>query len=86
MAQISILRSGGKPLFGETVQEGASHQTAVQGQELADQLNERLREKYRNYERAAARLELRGELDAAELLRRAAGRARLLRNTPTPAE
>ncbi len=86
MAQIAILRSGGKPLFGETAQEGSSHKAAIQGQELADQLNERLREKYRNYERAAARLELRGELDAAELLRRAAGKARLLRNTPAPAE
>lgn len=48
---------------------------------LAEQLSERLAEKYRNYERAAARLELRGETDAAKVLRRAAGRLRLIRNT-----
>lgn len=50
--------------------------------DLAVQLNSRLKEKYRNYERAAARLELRGERDAAELLRKAAARVRLLRNAP----
>lgn len=48
---------------------------------LALQLSERLAEKYRNYERAAARLEMRGETDAAKVLRRAAGRLRLIRNT-----
>ncbi|GJL90603.1 MAG: hypothetical protein DHS20C04_02620 [Hyphococcus sp.] len=48
-----------------------------------DQLSERLQEKYREYERAALRLELRGEHDAAKVLRQAAGRARLLRNTHT---
>lgn len=48
---------------------------------LAEQLTERLAEKYRNYERAAARLEMTGETDAAKVLRRAAGRLRLIRNT-----
>ena len=49
---------------------------------LAEELNRRLREKYRSYERAAARLELRGEHDAAALLRKAASRARRLKNMP----
>jgi len=82
MAQIAILRSGGKPLFGGADQTDTSRLAATQGQALADQLNERLREKYRNYEKAAARLELRGDHDAAELLRRAAGKARMLKNAP----
>lgn len=50
--------------------------------DLATQLSDRLVEKYRNYERAAARLELRGESDAAEVLRKAAARLRKIRNCP----
>lgn len=73
----NTLRSRGKPLFGAGIEEVRS-ETA----DLREQLNRRLKEKYRNYERAAARLELRGEHDAAQLLRRAAGRMRLLRNQP----
>lgn len=83
MAQIAILRSGGKPLFGGAVAEREKPAPHAQDpQDLAYELNERLREKYRNYERAAVRLELRGELDAAALLRQAAGKVRLLRNVP----
>lgn len=41
-------------------------------------LLQRLSEKSENYERAASRLELRGEIDAAKVLRRAAGRLRTL--------
>ncbi|WP_428407277.1 hypothetical protein [Hyphococcus sp.] len=79
MTQVTVLRSGGKPLFGEAVPSEAPRQI-LEGQALAYKLNERLREKYRNYERAALRLEIRGEYDAATVLRRAAGRVRLLRN------
>ncbi len=64
-------------LFGAAKTENAANTG------LAEQLTERLAEKYRNYERAAARLELRGERDAAKVLRRAAGRLRLLKNTGT---
>ena len=42
-------------------------------------LSRRLEEKMQNYERAAARLELRGEDDASRLLVRAANRIRTLR-------
>ena len=94
MTQVTCLRSGGKQLFGsDDLQDGQGpNQSHGRAQDygasaaLTAELNARLREKYRNYERAAARLELRGEHDAAELLRRAAGRARLLRNVPKPAE
>ncbi|MAW81524.1 MAG: hypothetical protein CMI63_14905 [Parvularcula sp.] len=79
MAQMTILRSGGTPLFGEP-ERREPPAYVLEGEHLAQELNQRLREKYRNYERAAARLELRGEHDAANLLRRAAGRVRLLRN------
>lgn len=86
---------GGKPLFGpkpaqspekaRTIQDRLQRLVSVPApkpkQTLVDQLNERLQEKYREYERAALRLELRGEHDAAKVLRQAAGRARLLRNT-----
>jgi len=71
------LRSGGKPLFGTAAAPVRDRDAA-----LADELHRRLREKYRNYERAAARLELRGEHDAADLLRKAASRARRLKNMP----
>ena len=54
--------------------------------DLATQLSDRLVEKYRNYERAAARLELRGESDAAEVLRKAAARLRKIRNNPDSGE
>ncbi|PQA88186.1 hypothetical protein [Hyphococcus luteus] len=77
MAQSGTLRSRGKPLFGEAVAP-----CPEKTPDLAAELNRRLREKYRNYERAALRLELRGDYDSAQVLRRAAGRARLLRNRP----
>ncbi len=77
MAGSDYMRSGGKPLFGTALAPAQR-----QKPDLTAQLNERLREKYRSYERSAARLEIRGEHDAAQLLRRAAGRARLLRNRP----
>jgi hypothetical protein len=48
---------------------------------LAEQISERLAEKYQNYEKAALRLELRGEHDAAAVLHKAAARLRLIRNT-----
>ncbi len=77
MARSVTLRSRGKPLFGEGVAPGPKGTAS-----LADELNRRLKEKYRNYERAALRLELRGDYDSAQVLRRAASRARLLRNRP----
>ncbi len=70
-----------KPLFGPAP---APARTA-RPRDLATQLNERLREKYQGYERAALRLELRGEYEAADLLRREAGKVRLLRNAPAKA-
>jgi hypothetical protein len=71
------------PLRGEAVIRPSTRKgiAAAPKQSLVDQLNERLQEKYREYERAALRLELRGEHAAAKVLRQAAGRARLLRNT-----
>ncbi len=76
-----------KPLFGA---EPTRHRRSPglangaparpSGQALAVQLTDRLAEKHRNYERAALRLELRGETDAADVLRRAAARLRLIRN------
>lgn len=77
MVQSYPLRSGGKPLFGP-----APSPVRDSGAALAAELNRRLREKYRSYERAAARLELRGEHDAAAVLRQAASRARRLKNCP----
>jgi|GEM_PF-2800899 len=88
---------GGKPLFGpkpvqapekarhihDRLQRLVSAPAPAPKLSLVDQLNERLQEKYREYERAALRLELRGEHAAAKVLRQAAGRARLLRNTHT---
>lgn len=85
--QIFNTLPGGKPLFGPGPAPQRSAESADRSQigkgpnkSLADQLNERLMEKYRGYERAAARLELRGEHDAAKVLRQAASKARLLRN------
>ena len=81
--------SGGKPLFGPAPERPAAVAANIDGRlerlanrpapSLAKQLSERLAEKYRNYERAALRLELRGEHDAAKLLRAAAERVKLLR-------
>lgn len=45
---------------------------------VAAMLTRRLSEKRENYERAASRLELRGEADAAQVLRRAASRLQRL--------
>ncbi|WDI32774.1 hypothetical protein PUV54_06135 [Hyphococcus flavus] len=53
---------------------------------LQEQISDRLVEKYQNYERAAMRLDLRGEHDAAEVLKKAAARLRLIRNTGADAE
>lgn len=81
MAQDSQPRSisihSNKPLFG------AAPKPAIKKErDLTAELNDRLKEKYRGYERAALRLELRGEHDAAAVLRKAASRVRLLRNAP----
>ncbi|MEO1137055.1 MAG: hypothetical protein AAFW68_10695 [Pseudomonadota bacterium] len=78
MAQNSQSRSvsiqSKTPLFG------AAPKPAIKKErDLTAELNNRLKEKYRGYERAAARLELRGEHDAATVLRKAASRVRLLR-------
>lgn len=69
-----------EPLFGATPKPAIKTE-----RDLAAELNARLKEKYRGYDRAAARLELRGEHDAANVLRRAASRVRLLRNAPQTA-
>ncbi|MEZ5893585.1 MAG: hypothetical protein R3C58_10670 [Parvularculaceae bacterium] len=63
-----------RPLFGQAEPTGPS---AVE-QELARRLNERLTEKGENYDRAAARLEMRGEHDAAKVLRQASARLKAL--------
>ncbi|WP_425410498.1 hypothetical protein [Hyphococcus sp.] len=70
----------GKIRHGKLFGTADTPATPRRGQSLAEQLSQRLSEKYTNYERAAARLELRGEHDAAIVLRRAAGRLRLIRN------
>jgi hypothetical protein len=81
-------QSGTKPLFGPAPESapgiaarpGPAAGTYARKPGLAAQITERLQEKYHSYERAALRLELRGEHDAATLLRAAAGRARILKN------
>lgn len=50
------------------------------GNPLAVALSDRLSEKLRSYERSALYLDLRGETDAAEVLRRAAARLKLIRS------
>ncbi len=60
--------------------------TPQYGTTLAEQVSERLAEKHRNYERAATRLELRGEHDAADVLHKAAARLRLIRNAGEPGD
>jgi hypothetical protein len=84
MANPHLKLSHSKPLFGTGTTTPAQR---ARPKTLAAELNERLREKYQGYERAALRLELRGEYEAAALLRKEAGKARLLRNAPkeTPA-
>ena len=63
-------------LFGASATEALSRDDI----RLTDQLSARLAEKYRSYERAAARLEKTGEVDAAKVLRQAASRLRFIRN------
>lgn len=77
MAQSSLFPLRKQALFGASETRAPSHDDI----HLADRLSARLAEKYRNYERAAARLEMTGETDAAKVLRQAAGRLRLIRNT-----
>ncbi len=50
----------------------------------AKALTRRLGEKIKNYEKAAAKLELRGEADAADALHRAADRLRQITVEPPP--
>ena len=82
MAQRQFVSPERKTLFGAP----EAPKKSQSGTSLAEQLSERLAEKYQNYERAALRLELRGEHDAAEVLHKAAARLRLIRNTGEPEE
>jgi len=77
MAQLSTLRRGEKPLFGPAE---PPKPVPAETADLTSALTARLKERYQSYERAAARLEIRGEWEAAKLLRKEAGKARLLRN------
>ena len=55
-----------------------SHRDMLEQRCVSTMLARRITEKCHNYERAARRLELRGEADAAQVLRRAASRLRRL--------
>ena len=55
-----------------------SYQNMLEQKYVAAMLSRRLSEKHESYDRAASRLELRGEADAAQVLRRAASRLRTI--------
>jgi len=55
-----------------------SYQDMLEQRCVSTLLARRITEKCQNYDRAASRLELRGEADAAQVLRRAASRLRRL--------
>lgn len=55
-----------------------SYQDMLEDRCVSTMLARRITEKCQNYDRAATRLELRGEADAAQVLRRAASRLRRL--------
>lgn len=74
-----------QPLFANTHED--SDRLALRqsiGQQTVNRaLEKRLREKVKNYDREAAKLELRGQTDAAEVLRKAADKIRnLMLNAP----
>lgn len=63
-----------KTVFGQDTQATDN----LEAQMLRRMLRRRQCEKIRSYERIAARLEMRGEKDAATVLNRAAGRLRAI--------
>ncbi len=83
MAHFTKTRCTLRPLFGPAAPRQKPTCGPVYELETAIELDRRLKQKYRGYERAAARLDLNGERDAAKVLRRAADRVRLLRSMAT---
>lgn len=65
--------------FGRAPDHTENRSSTIQRQQLHRALARRLDDKVNNYERAAARLELRGELDAAKALTDSAQKLRSLR-------
>lgn len=64
--------------FGRSNPAALAHETAA----AASLLQRRLQEKIDSYEREARRLTLRGQLDAAKVLERAALRLKTIRRAP----
>lgn len=64
----------GNSVFGRDT----SYQDMLEQRCVSTMLARRITEKCQNYDRAASRLELRGEADAARVLRRAASRLRTI--------
>ena len=83
MAHVTKLNCNGRPLFGPAIPRQKPTCGPLYELETAIELDRRLKQKYRSYERAAARLAMDGERDAARVLSRAADRVRLLRSMAT---
>ncbi len=74
MSENEMVTQDPAPCFGQN-REGSDR---LEAQRVRRVLQRRLCDKIRNYERIAARLEMRGENDAATVLTRAAGQLRAI--------